>query len=141
VAAAPVPAETETPEHEAVAVTAAPSPSLPAAITAAPGAPVQTQSGYDERASAVVRRYIGALIRGDEKAAHAALGGKEDGLSEQAFLDPSARIISLKVTRIDASNASVGCEIASAKGHYYGTYHVRAGTGGPYISDHDYIKV
>jgi hypothetical protein len=89
----------------------------------------------------VVRRYIGALIRGDEKAASAALGGTDGSLSERAFLDAGARIVSVKVTRIDASNASVGCEIASAKGHYYGTYRVKAATGGPYISEHDYIKV
>jgi len=89
----------------------------------------------------VVRRYIGALIRGDEKAAYSALGGTQGPLPEQAFLDSEARIVSLKVTRIDASNASVGCEIASAKGHYYGTYHVKASTAGPYISEHDYIKV
>jgi len=89
----------------------------------------------------VVRRYIGALIRGDEKAAYAALGAGDGSLSEQSFLDPGARIVSLKVTRIDASNASVACEIAAAKGHYYGTYHVKAGVGGAYISEHDYIKV
>jgi outer membrane biosynthesis protein TonB len=146
VAAAPTPSETQTPEP-VVPASAIPSsggsPASPVASArpVAPAAPVQTQSSYDERASAVVRRYIGALIRGDEKAAYAALGGTEGPLSEQAFLDPGARIVSLKVTRIDASNASVGCEIASAKGHYYGTYHVKASSGGPYISEHDYIKV
>jgi hypothetical protein len=88
----------------------------------------------------VVRRYVDALIRGDEKTAYDALGGSGT-LSEQAFLDPSARIASITVTRIDASNASVGCEIATAKGHYYGTYHVTAATSGAYISAHDYIKV
>jgi hypothetical protein len=89
----------------------------------------------------VVRRYVDALIRGDEKAAQSVLGAGGGTLSEQAFLDPNAHIVSLKVTRIDASNASVGCEIAAAKGNYYATYHVTAGTGGPYISEHDYIKV
>jgi hypothetical protein len=88
-----------------------------------------------------VRRYIEALIRGDEKTAYLALGGEGGTLSEQAFLDPAARIVSVKVTRIDASNASVGCEIASAKGHFYATYHVTAASSGPYISQHDYIKV
>jgi hypothetical protein len=80
------------------------------------------------------------VIRGDEKTAYGALGGSGT-LSEQAFLDPTSHIVSLKVTRIDASNASVGCEIESAKGHYYATFHVTAATGGPYISEHDYIKV
>jgi len=92
-----------------------------------------------------VRRYIDALIRGDEKTAYSALGespGTAPGaLTEESFLDPNARIISLKVTRIDASNASVGCEILAAKGRYYATYHITASSGGPYISEHDYIKV
>jgi hypothetical protein len=96
---------------------------------------------YEEHASAIVRRYVDALIHGDDKTAYAALGSPGGTLSEQAFLDPSARIVSLKVTRIDASNASVGCEIVAAKGHYYATYHVTAATSGPYISEHDYIKV
>jgi hypothetical protein len=118
--------------------------SAPAAPTAAvagtPGPQAETPSTYDEHASAVVRRYVDALIRGDEKTAYSALGGSGT-LSEQAFLDSSARIVLLKVTRIDASNASVGCEIATAKGNYYGTYHVTAASSGPYISQHDYIKV
>jgi hypothetical protein len=100
----------------------------------------QTRSAYDEHASGVVRRYVEALIRGDEKTAYSVLAGGGD-LSEKAFLDSTARITALKVTRIDASNASVGCEIESAKGHYYATYHVTASTSGPYISEHDYIKV
>jgi D-serine dehydratase len=130
------------------------TPSTAPAVAAPPSAPqtstplssalpetTPTTSPYDEHASAVVRRYLDALIRGDEKTAYAALGASGGTLSEQAFLDPSARISSLKVTRIDASNASVECEIVSAKGHYYATYHVTAATGGPYISEHDYIKV
>jgi len=105
---------------------------------ATPGAPAG--SAYDAHAEAVVRRYVEALARGDEKSAYAALGGSGT-LSEESFLDPSAQIVSMKVTRIDAANASVGCEIVSAKGRYYGTYHVTAATSGPYISEHDYIKV
>ncbi len=126
---AEVPATVTTPT---AGVFVGPSPVAP---TSAP-----STSSYDEHASAVVRRYVDALIRGDEKTAYSTLGGSGT-LSEQAFLDPSAHIVSLKVTRIDASNASVGCEIATAKGHYYGTYHVTAATSGPYIAQHDYIKV
>jgi hypothetical protein len=147
----PVPAETETPARAAL-VTPAPVPSrTPAEAAAAPApsaetsgvpaVPAQTASGYDQRASAVVRRYLDALIHGDEKRAYAALGGNGGTLSERAFLDPGARILSLTVTRLDAANASVGCEIVAAKGHYYATYHVTAATGGPYISEHYYIKV
>ena len=88
-----------------------------------------------------MRRYIDALIRGDEKTARNALGSNPGSLTEQSFIDSSTRIVSIKVTRIDAANASVGCEIASAKGRYYATYHVTAASSGPYISEHDFIKV
>ena len=121
--------------------TAAPSVSTgPTTIAAAP-VTAAAESAYDEHAAAVVRRYVDALIRGDDKTAYSALGGTGGTLSEQSFIDPSAHIVSLKVTRIDASNASVGCEIASVKGHYYATFHVTAASSGPYISEHDYIKV
>jgi hypothetical protein len=124
------------------ALVTTPEPTAEATSEVTPAAPATSAaaSSYDEHASAVVRRYVEALIRGDEKTAYAALGGSGT-LSEQEFLDPSARIVSIKVTRIDASNASVGCEIASAKGQYYATYHVSAATSGPYITEHDYIKV
>jgi hypothetical protein len=115
--------------------------STPTSPPAAPSSPpTESHSVYDEHAAAVVRRYVDALIRGDQPTAYAALGGSGT-LSEQSFLDPTARIVSLKVTRIDASNASVGCEIATAKGSYYVTFHVTAATSGPYISQHDFIKV
>ena len=143
-AAAVVAAATNTPKPAAAEPTQTPVPAASPASSAASTAPAavasQAPSDYDERASGVVRRYIEALVRGDEKTAKALLGN-EGTFSEQAFLDPSARIVLLKVTRLDASNASVGCEIAAAKGHYYGTYHVKAAAGGPYISEHDYIKV
>lgn len=139
VVSAATPERTATPA--AAVATAAPVPATAApAPPAAATAPAAVQSAYDEHASAVVRRYVDALIAGDDKTALTALGGSGT-LSEQAFIDPSSRIISLKVTRIDASNATVGCEIVSAKGHYYATYRVTAATSGPYISEHDYIKV
>jgi len=125
----------ETPPPAAAAETSSPAP------LTSPVAAAQTPSTYDEHASAVVRRYLDALIRGDERTAYSALGSSGGTLSERSFLDPSARIVSVKVTRLDASNASVGCEIATAKGRYYATYHITAATSGPYISEHDYIRV
>jgi hypothetical protein len=140
---APAPAATSTrpPEPSSTAPAASPTsaaPATPVVVTAS--ASPETQSVYDEHATAVVRRYLDALIRGDEKTAYDALGGSGT-LSEQTFLDPSAHIVSVKVTRIDASNASVGCEVAAAKGNYYVTFRVTAATSGPYIATHDYIKV
>ncbi|GAC1421253.1 MAG: hypothetical protein NVSMB5_14310 [Candidatus Velthaea sp.] len=96
-------------------------------------------------ASSAVRSYIGALIRGDESAGYAALGGSAGdrglALSEEAFLDSSAHITSLRAAKVDESSATVECEIASSKGTYYATYHVTLGPRGATITQHDYIKV
>lgn len=96
-------------------------------------------------AQAVVRRYLDALIRGNEPAAYAALGGSAGDagltLSEEAFLDASSRVLSMRATKIDDTNATVETEIASSKGTYYATYRVTFAARGAYISSHDYIKV
>jgi outer membrane biosynthesis protein TonB len=134
------PASTPRATPSDAAATPAPAATTAAPVATAPASTATVASAYDEHASAVVRRYVDALIAGDDKTALNALGGSGT-LSEQAFIDPSSRIVTMKVTRIDASNASVGCEIASAKGHFYATYRVTAATSGPYISEHDYIKV
>ena len=138
VTAAPVPSRTPAPAPPSATPV---RPSATPVPPPAPPLPSPSTSTYDQRASAVVRRYLDALIRGDVQSAQSLLGATAGTPSEQAFLDPSARIEWMKVTRIDSSNASVGCEIAAAKGHYYATYHITAATGGPYISEHDYIKV
>lgn len=93
----------------------------------------------------LVRGYLEALIRGDEASGYAALGGDPGDpgltLSEEAFLDPSARVTSVRTTSADAQTALVEAEISTAKGMYYGTYHIAYGKHGAYITRHDYIKV
>jgi len=96
--------------------------------------------------AAVVRRYIASLIAGDEAAAYGALGGTsgDRGLSlkEEAFLDKDARITSMHVSHADASGATVDAEIVSGRGGTYdATFHVVPGPNGPYIAQHDYIKL
>ncbi|MFN2461412.1 MAG: hypothetical protein ABR591_12105 [Candidatus Velthaea sp.] len=113
----------------------------PAPVTAA-GPPAPAIVGA---ASGVVRRYVDALIHGDEPVGYSLLGGSAGDrgltLSEEAFLDTNARITSLRATKVDDSNATVEVEFSSSKGSYYGTYHVTAGPRGPYIVQHEYIKV
>jgi hypothetical protein len=94
-------------------------------------------------ASGTVRRYLEALTRGDETTGYALLGGTDRGqqLSEQSFLDPGARITSIRAKRVDDSNATVEAEITSAKGTYSVNYHVTATSHGPIITQHDFIKV
>ncbi|GAC1413683.1 MAG: hypothetical protein NVSMB64_23930 [Candidatus Velthaea sp.] len=118
------------------------APTVSARVTPVPTAAPAT---IVTSASSAVRSYIGALMRGDETAGYAALGGTagERGLtlSEEAFLDPTARITSLRTSKVDENNATVECEIASSKGTYYATYHVTLGPRGATITQHDYIKV
>jgi hypothetical protein len=98
-----------------------------------------------EAATGVVRRYLDDLIAGDEAGAYAALGGTSSDrsltLKEEAFLDKDARITSIRVSRTDATGATVDAEITSARGSYVATFHVINGPNGISINQHDYIKI
>jgi hypothetical protein len=150
--ATPVPAPSRTPAATpSIRPTLRPSPT-PSAVpaptakpaTAPPivgGQPLQITGS----APKVVQRYIDALVRGDEASAYAALGGAPGDagltLSEEAFIDPNARVASLKTTPVSPMEAQVDAEITSGRGTYVATYRVRFGPKGPYIVSHDYIKV
>ncbi len=86
-----------------------------------------------------MRRYLEAIIAGDSSGAAAALapGGT---LKEAAFLDDSARITSVRVTRTDAGGSFVQAEISASRGTYIATFHVTNSASGS-IDQHDYIKV
>jgi hypothetical protein len=142
VAAAPVP----------VVITPAPvhaQPTLPsyaqAHVPTERPASEHPADAFAGQAQATVRRYLNALIAGDEGSAYAAFGATPGDpnvqLTEQAFLDSGARISSLRVTRLDASGATVEAELSTARGPYEATYHVTRGSNGPVIDQHDYIKV
>lgn len=93
----------------------------------------------------MVRRYLDALIAGNEASAYAALGGSAGdhnlALKEEAFLDRDARVTSVRTTHTDASGSTIVAEISAAQGNYIATYHVTRGPNGAYIDQHDYIKV
>lgn len=124
---------------------ATPRPATPRPTPVPTATPTVAPQGVAAVAASVVRRYIDALVRGDEVAGFAALGGAVGdrglALSEESFLDPTARVTSIRVTPIDASTAKVECEISAIKGTYFATYQVSSGPRGPYISQHDFIKV
>lgn len=92
-----------------------------------------------------MRRYVDALIAGNENAAYAALGASPGDpnarLSEEAFIDRGTRITSIRTTGINGNGATVEVEFSSSRGAYYGTYHVTTTPNGPVIDQHDYIKV
>ena len=105
---------------------------------------MSAQSGFAAIASNTVRRYLADLTAGNENAAYAELGKPPgDGsasLREEAFLDRSARIISVRTSATDATGATVQAEVESSHGRYFATYHVTNGSGTPVIDYHDYIK-
>ena len=132
----PTPAPTVRPTARPVAV-AVPAGAAPIVG----GEPLSIASS----APAVVRRYLEALLHGDEAGAYAALGGAAGDpgltLSEESFIDSSAKIDSLKTTPVSPMEAQVDAQITGVKGTYEATYRVKYGPHGAYITSHDYIKV
>ena len=129
-------------------MTPRPATPQPTPVPTAPPTTIVRVSGpptFAVQAQATVRRYIDALIAGNENGAYAALGASPGDanarLSEEAFVDRGTRITSMRTTSVNASGATVEVEMASSRGTYYGTYHVTNGSAGPVIDQHDYIKV
>ncbi len=142
------PTEKPSPEPTEAATahpTAAPTPKP--VVTPRPAAPAPRATPVTVTGAAVntVRRYLTDLMAGNENAAYAELG-KAPGdsgaqLSEEAFIDRSARIAAIHPTGTDATGTTIGVDITSAHGSYYATYHVTNGPNGPVIDQHDFIKV
>ena len=91
-----------------------------------------------------MRRYLDALIAGNENGAYAAFGAAPGDpnvrLVEEGFIDRGTRIVSLRTTHADASGATVEAELASSHGSYLATYHLSGGPSGTVIDSHDYIR-
>lgn len=91
----------------------------------------------------VVRAYLSALIRGDQRAANTALGrGPDSGNSfpEQDFIDAKSHIKSLHTTASSDGGYTVETEVEGAKGLYFVTFQVQKTPDGYVIGDHSYIK-
>lgn len=138
----PTPLATPAPATPAPHPPATPKPTPIALATARAAGPAAAPA---DPATALVRRYLQALIAGDESGAYAALGGTNGdrslSLKEEAFLDKDARITSLRVSRSDASGVTIDADIVSGRGSYVATFHITNGPNGPAITQHDYIKV
>jgi len=141
---APTPRATATPHPATPRPTILPTPPPPPPSPIVRVMPAGPPS-FAVQAQTTVRRYLDALIAGNENAAYAALGAAPGDpnarLSEEAFIDRGTRITSIRTTAVNANGATVEVEISSSRGSYYGTYHVITGAGGPVIDQHDYIKV
>jgi len=129
----PTPRPTERPTPHP---TERPTPAPASVARAVPPAPVSA-------AQSTVRRYLNALIAGNDAGAYAELGRApgEGGLSERSFIDRETRITSMRTTSTDPTGATVEVELSSSHGPYVATYHVTNGPNGPVIDQHDYIKM
>lgn len=84
-----------------------------------------------------MRSYLGALARGDRATATSYLAR---GLPGEVFMDPSARIVSVRSTS-DAAPYHVSADVETTTGEYYLTFTLEPGQGGLQITDHYSIKV
>jgi hypothetical protein len=133
----PAPAAAATP-------TAAPTPKLKPAVTmtparravAAPPSPATVAPEVD-RASSVVRSYLGALARGDRATATSYL---TRGLPGEVFMDSSARILSVRSSG-SGDRQHVVADVQTSSGEYEVNFTVVPGIGGLQIDDHYAIKV
>ncbi len=91
----------------------------------------------------VVRNYVAALIRGDDRSANTALGRGPDAggnFAEQEFIDSKARITSMHTINNGGGNYTVETEVRGAKGLYFITFQVSKTPDGYVIGEHTYIK-
>ncbi|MBV8152557.1 MAG: hypothetical protein JOY59_13435 [Candidatus Eremiobacteraeota bacterium] len=109
---------------------------------AAPTAAVPPEQA---QAVALVRRYLDAVQRGDTSAAYSALGSSAGAggasLSEQAIMDPTARITGISARDSGPFTTHVEADLTNARGQYFLTFDVRQTAGGPVIANHGYIPV
>lgn len=113
-------------------------------VPVASATPAPHPAAFADVAESTVRRYIDAVITGNDASAYAAFGATPGDpnvrLTEAAFVDRSSRIISLRTTHSDATGSTIGVEVSSSHGSYYVTYHVSRAPGGAVIDGHDYIR-
>lgn len=130
------PSPTKSPTVLAVVPSASPTskrsapPSVP---SVSPSPPPSAQS----RASTVVRSYLEALAHGDRAGAASYLA---HGLPSETFMNPDARIESIRSANIGAQQYRVTADVQTASGEYYVTFTVENGPLGLQITDHYAIK-
>jgi len=95
------------------------------------------------QAEGVVRHYFQALFAGDEIGAYHALGtspgDQHASLSEETFIDRSARLVGIS-GHPDGNGTNVAAEVTTHRGLYFVTLRVEDRDGRPTIVSHDYIK-
>ncbi len=102
----------------------------------------EIDSSLGRDAGGLVRRYLGALIAGDETAAATALGvdaSRGLHLAEEEFIDRSTRITGLR-THTSGNSVTVETDIEATSGSYFERFLVERGPAGLVIREHDFIK-
>lgn len=101
-------------------------------------------SEFAGESAQTVKAYLLALQSGDENTAYALLGGQPGSpglvLSEEAFMDRTARIVSIHATGTSTS-ATAQADIVTPTGEYIATYQLERGPMGPIIRSHDFTRV
>ena len=118
-----------------------PVATLSPGVAAAAGDEIDSPLGRD--AGGLVRRYLGALIAGDETTAATALGTEASSrglhLAEEEFIDRSTRITGLR-THTSGNSVTVETDIEATSGSYFERFLVERGPAGLVIREHDFIK-
>jgi hypothetical protein len=136
----PVP-PTATPTLVGTFVPATPSPAPLPTVTATESAsvpPTDADSEFAQEAAQAVNGYLTALREGDEDAASAMLAPGLS-LSEEAFMDRTARITRIHATGT-STDAAVQARVVAAQGAYEATFSVERGPKGPIIRAHEFAK-
>lgn len=152
-AASPAPTATATPQPSATATarpTPRPSPTPSPKKSVAPRrvaeenteppqrvATSAPETGANEAATSLVRRYLEAVAHGNDGAARSALGG-DSAPEDVQYLDPSLQITSLSAKR-KGGITEVEVDFRTVKGEYFGTFNVD--DTGTRIMQHELIPV
>jgi hypothetical protein len=117
---------TATPVPVAVTTRAPVHAATPAAVT-----------NSDDRASAVVRSYLAALVRGDRGTASSFL---VQGSPNEPFVGGATQIESIRSAPLGDARYKVTADVRTSGGEYYGTFTLEPGPDGLLIAEHYWIK-
>lgn len=127
------------------AVPSAAAPATPARIAPTPLASgAENAIDLENLAAATVRRYLEALIAGNESDARALLdapsGSADAALGEESFVDRATQIVDVRPRATSADDAVVEVDLQTSKGAYFDRFQVQRNQNGVVIREHSFIK-
>ncbi|MGB7014880.1 MAG: hypothetical protein WBD69_02915, partial [Candidatus Cybelea sp.] len=115
--------------------TPTPAPPVAEAPPSKPAAPPAAATSED-RATSVVRSYLGALARGDRTTAGSYLAA---GSPSETFMSQNASVESVR-SEPSGGAYRVTADVKTSGGEYFETFTVTPGPGGLQITEHYWIK-